>query len=60
MKLCDYVNVLSKKENLLKVGKLLGVESKSCDEISNNGWNMADMYKEERKLVKAKQIFKTF
>ena len=43
MKLCDYVNVLSNRENLLKSGKLLGVESKTCDEIPNNGWSMEDM-----------------
>ena len=43
MKLCDDLNILSKNESLLKVCKLLGVESKTCDEITNNGWNMAYM-----------------
>ena len=51
---------LSKKENLLKVGKLLVVESKTCDEMPNNGWNISDMEKEGRKLLRVKQIFKTF
>ena len=43
MKQCDDVNFSSNKENLLKVGKLLGVESKTCDEIPNNGCNMSDI-----------------
>ena len=43
LKLCDDVIFLSNKENLIKVGKLLGVELKTCDEIPNNGWNMEDM-----------------
>ena len=51
LKLCDDVNVLSNKENLLKVGKLLGVESKTCSEIPNNGWNMEDTETEGRKLM---------
>ena len=51
LELCDDGNVLPNKENSLKVGKLLGVEAKSCDEIPNNSWNMADMEMEGRKLV---------
>ena len=43
LKLCDDVNVLSNKENLFKARKLLGAESKTCDDIPNNGWDMADM-----------------
>ena len=40
--LCDDENILSNKENFLKIGKLLGFEDKNCNEIPNNGWNMAD------------------
>ena len=58
IKLCDDVNVLSNKENLLKVGHLLGVESKTCDEITNNGWDLADMETEGRKLMQTNHIFK--
>ena len=60
LELCDDGNVLSNKENLLKVGKLLGVEAKTCDEIPNNGWNMADMETEGRRIMQANQIFKAF
>ena len=60
MKLCDDVNVLSNKENSIRVGKLLGVGSKTCDEIPNNGWNMTDMEIEVRKLMQSNQIFKVF
>ena len=58
--LCENGNILSNKENLLKIGKLLGVESKTCNEIPNNGWNMANMDTEERKFILYKQIFKEF
>ena len=58
LKKCDYGNILSNKENLLKVGELIGVESKTYDQIPNNGWNMSDMETEGRKLVRDKQIFK--
>ena len=40
--LCDDGNILSNKENLLKIGDLLPVEARNCNEIPNNGWNMAD------------------
>ena len=60
LKFCYDVNDLSNKENLLKVGKLLCVESKTCDEIPNNVFNMADMKTEEIKLIQAKYIFKAF
>ena len=40
--LCDDVNILSNKDNLLKIGKLLGVEAKTFNGIPNEGWNMAD------------------
>ena len=38
--LCDDGNILSNKEKLLKIGDLLRVEAKTCNEIPNNGWNM--------------------
>ena len=43
LKLCDDVNVLSNKDKLIKVGKLLGAGSKTCDDMHNNGWNMSDI-----------------
>ena len=58
MKLCDDVNFLSNKGDLLKVGKLLGVASKTCDEIPNNCWNMAAIETEGIKPMQSKQIFK--
>ena len=58
--LCDDINILSKKEKLLKIGRFLVVESKTCDEIPNNGCNMADMEMEGRELIRFKQIFKAF
>ena len=48
--------ILSNKENLLTVGKLLGVESKTLYEICNNGWNRTDIYAEGRKLCDTFQI----
>ena len=60
LKLCDYVNALSNKENLPKVGKLLGLESKTFYDIPNNCWNMADIETEAGKLMQAKRIFKVF
>ena len=41
--LCDDGNILSNKDKLLKIGKFIGVEAKTCNEIPNNGFNMADM-----------------
>ena len=58
--LCDDGNILSNKEKLLKIGKLLGVEAKTCKDIPNNGCNMADSKMEGRQLILSKQIFKTF
>ena len=58
--LCGDQNVWSKKENLLKVGNLLGVEDKTGDEIPNNVWNIVDMETEGTKLVQSKHIFKEF
>ena len=58
LELCDDVNALTSKENLLKAGKLLDIKSKTCDYIPNNGWNMEDMDIEGIKLVRAKQILK--
>ena len=40
--LCDDGNITSNKDKLLKIGKLLGVESKTCNDILNQGWNMAN------------------
>ena len=48
------INVLSNKENLLKVGKLLGVEYKTCDDVPNNCCIMADMKKSGRKSMRAR------
>ena len=58
--LCDDGNILSNKEKLLKVGKLLGVDSNTCNEIPNNNWNTEDSKMEGRQLMRAKQIFKAF
>ena len=52
--ICDDGSVLSNKYNLLKICKLLGVEAKTCNEIPNKGWNMADREMEGRKLMRAK------
>ena len=60
MDLCDDGIFLLNKEKLLKIGKLIGVESKTCDNIPNNGWNMADKEMEGRKLMRANYIFKSF
>ena len=57
IKLCDAVNCFD-KENSLTIGKILGVESKTCDDIRNNGWNMADLGTEQRKLIQANHTFK--
>ena len=35
--LCDDGNVLSNKDKLLEIGKLLWVETKFCNEILNKG-----------------------
>ena len=40
--LCDNGNVLSNKDKLLEIGKLLGVEAKTCNEIPNKGWNISE------------------
>ena len=58
--LCDDGYILTNKEKLLKIGKLLGVESKTCNEISNNVWNVADSQMEGRQLMRDKHIFKAF
>ena len=46
--LCDDGNSLSNKEKLFKIGNFIGVEAKICNEIPNNGRNMADMEIEGR------------
>ena len=58
MNLCDDGNILSNKDIFLNISTLLDVEDKTCDEIPNSGWNMADMETEERKIMRSKQIFK--
>ena len=58
--LCDDGNILSNKVKLLKIGKLLEIEAKTCNEIPNKGWNMSDRKMEGRKLMRVKQIFKEF
>ena len=42
------------------MGRLLGVEAKTINEIPKKVWNMTDMEMKRGKLVKAKQIFKSF
>ena len=44
----------------LKIGKFLGVEPKTWNEIPNISWNMADSKMEGRQLMRAKQISKAF
>ena len=58
--LCDDGDILSNKDNLLGIGKLLGVEAKTCNEIPNNGWNMEDIKIEGRQLMRSKHICKAF
>ena len=58
--LCDDGNILSNKDKLLKISKLLGVEAKTCKKISNKSWNMEDREMDGRKLMRDKQIFKSF
>ena len=60
MKLCDDVNVLLIEDNLVAVGKLLGVEFKTSGEIPNNVWNTADIETKGRELMQSNQIFKAF
>ena len=43
--LCDYGNVLSNKYKFLEIGKFLGVEYQTCNEITNKDWNMAGIVK---------------
>ena len=31
----DYGDILSNKDKLIKIGKILGVEAKTCNDISN-------------------------
>ena len=58
--LCYYGNILSKQEKLLKIGRLIGVEAKTCNDILNNGWNMVDSKMGGRQIMRAKKIFKSF
>ena len=57
---CGDGNILSNKERLRIIGKFLGVEAKTCNEVPNNGWNMADIKMKVRPLMQAKQNFKEF
>ena len=43
--LCDDGNILSNKDKLLKIGKLLWVETKTCNDIPNKGYNILDREK---------------
>ena len=52
--LFDDGNILSNKEKFLEIGKLLDVKAKTCNEILNNGWNVADIKMEGRQLMRAK------
>ena len=45
---------------MLDIGKLIGVEAQTCNEIPNKCLNMADSEMEGRKLMQSKQIFKEF
>ena len=56
--LCDNGNILSNKYKLLEIGKLLGFEAQTCNEIPNKVCNIADSKMEGRQLMRAKQIFK--
>ena len=58
--LCEDENILSNKDNLLNIGKLLRVEAKTYNEMPNKNWDMADSEMEGRKLMRDKQIFKAF
>ena len=58
--LCNDGTILSNKDNLLKIGKLLGVEAKTCNEIPNKGCNVVDREMEGIKLMRSKHIFKGF
>ena len=58
--LCDDENVLSNKDKLLEIGKLLGFESQTCNEIPNKSWNVAGSEMKGRKIMRAKPIFKSF
>ena len=58
--LCDDGNILSNKDKLLKMIEFLGVESKTCNEIPNKGWNMTDREMEGRRIVRSNQTFKEF
>ena len=42
LNLCYDGNVLSNKDKLLEICKLLGVEAKTFNEIPNKGWNVVD------------------
>ena len=56
--LCDDGHVLSNKDRLHEIDKLLGVEAKTCNEIPNKGWNIVDSETKGRKFMRTKQIFK--
>ena len=40
--LCHDGNVLSNKYTFIEIGKLLGVEAQTSNEIPDKGWNMVD------------------
>ena len=51
---------LSNKDKLIEIGKLLGVESQTCNDIPNNCCNVADSKMKGRQLMLVKHIFKAF
>ena len=50
--LSDYGHVLSNKDKLHEIDKLRGVESKTCNEIPNKGWNIVDSETKGRKFMR--------
>ena len=56
----DDENILSNKQKVLKIGEFIEVEAKTRYEIPNNGFKIADIEMETRKLMQANQIFKAF
>ena len=58
--LCDDEYILSNKDKLFRIGKLLGVEADFFNDIPNKGCNTENRETEGRKIMIAKHIFKEF
>ena len=58
VELCGDGDILSKEYKSLKIAKLICVESKTCNEMTNKGCNTEDRDMKGRKLTRNKQIFK--